>query len=163
MNLHEFAKSVAQYAPLLGAALPIPGGQLLGQAIATAFGGDLNKPEDLLKKIQADPEASLKFLSVQENNKLEIEKLLFTDRQEARQRELDYIKVTGVKDYTLKNLAYITTAGFFAVLLILFMPALDLNDQEKNLIMVLLGMLASKWQTIIDYYFGASRNGNGNK
>lgn len=161
MNLAELGKTVANYAPLLGAVLPFPGGLALGQAIATIFGGDLDKPEELIKKIQNDPEAALKFLSLQENNKLEIEQLLFADRQGARQREIDFMSKTGVKDYTLKNLAYITTAGFFGVLFLLFMPNLDINEQEKNLILVLLGMLVSKWQTIIDYYFGSSRNGNG--
>lgn len=132
MNLHDFAKSVAQFAPLLGAALPIPGGQLLGQAIANTFGGDINNPDELLKRIQADPEANLKFLTLQENNKLEIEKLLFSDREGARQREIDYIKATGLKDFTLKNLAYIVTIGFFIVLLILFLPFVNLNEQEKT-------------------------------
>lgn len=160
MSLLDFGKSIAKYAPLLGAALPIPGGQILGQVIADTFQGDIKNPKDLLEKIAADKQANRKLQLIEANHQLEIEKLVFADRESAREREIKYIEKTGQKDYTLKNLAYITTIGFFTVLFILFLPVMDINDQEKNLIMVLLGMLASKWQTIIDFYFGASRDNN---
>lgn len=160
MNIAELARTVATYAPLLGAAIPVPGGEILGLAIANAFGGDVKKPDDLISKIQVDPEAAFKLLALQANNNSEIEKILFSDRQDARRREIEYIEKTGVKDYTLKNLSYITTAGFFAVLFMLFYPGIEINEQENHLVLVLLGMLASKWQTIIDYYFGSSQTGN---
>jgi len=60
----------------------------------------------------------------------------------------------------LKNMAYLVTLGFFAALFLLFMPW-QLNGDEKNLLSMLVGMLASKWQTIIDFFFGSSRNTQG--
>jgi len=57
-------------------------------------------------------------------------------------------------------MAYLVTLGFFAALFLLFMPW-QLNGDEKNLLSMLVGMLASKWQTIIDFFFGSSRNTQG--
>lgn len=163
MGLSELGKKISQFAPLLGAALPIPGGAVFGHAIAALFGGDLSKPDDLIKRIEADKDAQLKLYQLQIENQLEIEKLIFSDKKDAREREIRFIEKTGKQDYTLKNLAYITTFGFFVALMTLFLPNLEVDEQEKNLIMVLLGMLASKWQTIIDYYFGTSKSNEGNK
>jgi len=161
--LTDLGKTVARYAPLLGAVLPVPGGIAMGQLVASMFNGDINKPEDLIKKIEADKDAAFKLAQFQLNHQLELERSFLADKQDARQREIEYIKATGGKDHTLKNLAFITTFGFFLALFVLFIPLIDINEQEKNLIMVLLGMLASKWQSIIDYYFGSSHNGNSHK
>lgn len=158
MNLSKLGKTIARFAPLLGAALPLPGGAALGQLIADAFGGNINDPKDLINRIKNDSDAAIKIKEIEANERIEAERIIAQDKQNARTREVDYIKATGEKDYTLKNLAYITTAGFFLVLLLLFIPGIDVNEQEKNLILVLLGMLASKWQTIIDYFFGSSNS-----
>lgn len=156
MNLSDLGKTVAKYAPLLGAVLPIPGGVAIGQAIASAFGGDVDNPADLIRRIEQDPEREIKLQQIAVNKEIEITKAILADKQSARQREIDFIKATGKEDQTLKRLAYIVTLGFFTVLFLLFVPHLEINEAEKSLILVLLGMLASKWQTIIDYYFGAS-------
>jgi hypothetical protein len=156
MSLSELGKTVAKYAPLLGAVLPIPGGLAIGQAIAAVFGGDPQNTDDLIKRIEGDPDREIKLKEIEATKQTEITRLILADKQSARQREIDYIKATGKTDQTLKYLSFIVTFGFFIALFLLFLPALDVNEQEKNLILVLLGMLASKWQTIIDYYFGSS-------
>jgi hypothetical protein len=156
MSLSDLGKTVAKYAPLLGAVLPIPGGVAIGQAIAAVFGGDPQNTDDLIKRIEGDPDREIKLKQIEATKETEITRLILADKQSARQREIDYIKATGKTDQTLKYLSFIVTFGFFIALFLLFLPALDVNEQEKNLILVLLGMLASKWQTIIDYYFGSS-------
>jgi hypothetical protein len=156
MNLSDLGKTVAKYAPLLGAVLPLPGGAAIGAIIAEVFGGDVNKPEELISLIQNDPQAVLKLKEIQSNQDIEITRIITADKQNARQREIDYIKATGKDDRTLKNLAYFTTIGFFGTLFLLFFPQVDLNEAEKQLLALLIGMLASKWQTVMDYFFGSS-------
>lgn len=158
MALLDLAKYVAKYAPLVGAALPIPGGEIIGKIVANAFGGDPSNPDDILKKIEADTQAGIKLKSLELEHQEKLTQILFDDRKDARSREIQFIEKTGEKDYTQKNLAYFTTLGFFVILLILFLPIVDLNDQEKNLIMILIGMLASNCQTVINYYFGSSKH-----
>lgn len=74
------------------------------------------------------------------------------DRKNARQYGVGY------KDF-LRWMAYLVTFGFFAALFLLFIP-LNLDSEEKNLLSMLVGMLASKWQTIIDFFYGSSRHNN---
>lgn len=62
----------------------------------------------------------------------------------------------------LKNMAYLVTIGFFSALLFLFFNE-NINTAARELLSMLIGMLASKWQTIIDFYYGASRNKEINK
>lgn len=59
-------------------------------------------------------------------------------------------------DRHLKQLAMVTTIGFFLALLMLFYPLTQISSSEEQLISMLIGMLVSKWQTIIDFYFGSS-------
>lgn len=53
----------------------------------------------------------------------------------------------------LRRMAAIVTLGFFGCLFLLFYQGTNLNPTEQNLLSMLIGMLASKWQTIIDYLF----------
>lgn len=163
MNLGELGKTVAKFAPLLGSVLPIPGGAVLGQAIAGVFGGDLKNTDDLIEKINNDPEAELKLLDIQSRERLEIERLAVErirfaneDRASARNKELEHIRLTGKEDKTLKVLAYTVTLGFFVSIYLVFSQSSNLNESEKQMLSILLGMLAGKFQTIIDYFFGAS-------
>jgi hypothetical protein len=164
MTLADLGKIVVKYgAPLLGTALGGTGGGLIGKLIADYFGGDIKDIDDLINKISLDPDKEIKLKQIESNERIELERLITLDKQSARQRETEFIKATGTKDYTLKNLAYITVIGFFGVLFTLFMQHIDINETEKQLLAVLIGMLASKFQTIIDYYFGASREREWNK
>ena len=154
--LSKLSNIVAQYAPLVGAVLPIPGGQAIGELIANIFGGNINNPDDLIERIKNDKDAGFKLAQLQLNHQAMIEKIFLEDKQNARQREVEYIKSTGKEDKTLKILAYITTIGFFVALFLLFYPQTQINDHERDLLAMLIGMLTSKWQTVIDYFFGAS-------
>jgi hypothetical protein len=58
----------------------------------------------------------------------------------------------------LRHLAYVVTFGFFAALLFLFLP-ITFNSEGRELLSMLVGMLASKWQTIIDFFYGSSKQG----
>lgn len=53
----EFAKLGL---PLLGAALPIPGGEAIGTAVAAMIGAPSSAPEDILKTVQGNADALVK-------------------------------------------------------------------------------------------------------
>lgn len=58
MELKDIAAQIAKFGlPLLGAALPIPGGAALGSALAKAIGAPDDTPAHILATLNASPEA----------------------------------------------------------------------------------------------------------
>lgn len=78
------------------------------------------------------------------------------DPVSARQRQII------LHDKTNNRLAYGVTAGFFLMIILLFIPALSINLAEgtKNILFTLLGVVATGWSNIIGYYFGSSAGSN---
>ena len=69
MNLQEFGQQLAKFGlPLLGAALPIPGGAVLGQALATYIGSPTSTPNDILATLGASADAIEKAKEFELNN-----------------------------------------------------------------------------------------------
>ena len=72
MNWKDLGKMVAQFAPLLGDLLPIPGAGIAGKLIASAFGCD-NTPDAIAQAIAADPDAGIKLATIESNNRAALE------------------------------------------------------------------------------------------
>lgn len=107
-------------------------------------------------------------------NKLELEKLALANKQEdnrhaekkteiitadksnARNREIEVVKVTGKKDNTVTILAGVIVIGFFAGLISLVFVHLDKGSGTYELLYMMFGALIAKFGTVIDYFFGAS-------
>ena len=69
MDLKSFAQSLASIGlPLLGAALPIPGGVAIGTALANWISSPSAKPEDILATLTSSAEALQKAKEFQANN-----------------------------------------------------------------------------------------------
>jgi len=75
MNLSDLGAHVADFAPLLGKLLPIPGAGIAGDLIAAAFGTE-NEPDAIMAAIKADPDAGIKLAAIESNNKAAIESQL---------------------------------------------------------------------------------------
>lgn len=150
---------VSEAAPMLASVLGTP---LLGVGISLLnryFSISSKDTSVLYDAIRLDPEASLKLKTLEYENAELLEKISsmdyateVDDRKNARFYSLPYKNFIG-------HMAYIVTLGFFAALFLLFLP-LNLSGDEKNLLSMLVGMLASKWQTIIDFFYGSSRHNN---
>jgi len=156
MIFSDLIKLVTGYAPELGAALAGPAGGLVGTLVASVFGGSKDNPEELIKRIQTDPEAPIKLKTLEYQHQEELAKLKLNDYQvevndrvDARKYGIEY------KDF-MRRMAYIVTAGFFVALFVLFCPQVNLNTDEKQMMSIVLGMLVGKWQTIIDFFYGSS-------
>lgn len=67
MDWKDVGKSVAQFAPMLGSLLPIPGAGMAGQLIANAFGTE-NTPDAIHNAIKADPDAAIKLAKIEADN-----------------------------------------------------------------------------------------------
>jgi len=99
MNLMDFGKELARIGlPLLGAALPLPGGAALGQLLASKITGDPGaKPEDILAQLSqnADALAKAKELEMKhEETILQIQVDAEKSARDAEQRQLETINAT---------------------------------------------------------------------
>lgn len=156
MSFQDLVKTVSGYAPTLGSALGGPVGSIIGTAISSVFGGSHTDPQDLVKRINEDPEAALKLRTIEFQNAQALSQINaqnylteVDDRKDARKNSPQF------KDF-LRHMAYLITFGFFATLFLLFLPQTNLNPTERQMLSMLVGILVSKWGTIVDFFYGSS-------
>lgn len=161
--VQKIAAAIGTYAPSVASILAAtgvgaPAGAVVGAigAIARAFGmPEGSQAEEVLKKIETDPEAYLKLKAAEnefklgvmkeENEKLRIE---IGDIQNARERE----KTT--KDSVNRNLAYAIITAFIIVVLV---TLAGWTKVESVLAGTLIGYLSAKAEQVLAYYFGSSK------
>lgn len=148
---------IERAAPTLSSVLLSPFSSIVVSLISHAFGkasGDITG----LKAVLSDPELTqqnalrlreLEYAHAAQFAQLASQdyKIEVDDRMDARKQALIF------RDF-LRHMAYLITAGFFIALFMLFAP-ITISEDEKNLLFLLVGMLASKWQTIIDFFYGS--------
>lgn len=156
INLKEI---VSKAAPILGAAISStsPIGAMAVSLISALFGVKTTDPQELVKAIQDDPDHDIKLLQIQnshldalalansEDYKIEVE-----DRENAREI------LPQAKEF-MQWVTICVTVGFFGVFTLLVSQYVNIDNTEKDLISMLIGVLISKWSTIIDFWFGSSR------
>lgn len=160
MNWSDVGNAVAKAAPTLGAALGGPAGAAVGVLISQALGVK-NTPQDVMSNLQADPNAQLKLIEFQNTHEIELQKIALQvvqtesqDRDSARTHNTENIK-SG--DTTTTRIAMAIVIGFFITLVGMFYIAVMPGEvTDKDVLVLLLGQLAAKFSTVIDFYFGGS-------
>jgi hypothetical protein len=160
MNWSDIGKNIIKAAPLLGSALMGPTGGVVGTLIASQFGAERNNPEDVMQKINADPNAVLKLKELELTNQqklaeiaLEEHKATLQDIASARAREVQLAQ-SGNRDWMPSILALIVTSGFFITFFIIFFTQSDSGDKE--VLNVMSGNLGAGLISVLGYYFGSS-------
>lgn len=143
-------------APILGTVLGSPLAGVALSLIANCFGGNPKDIGDLLNKIKLDANASVKLREIELQHQEILQHIASHDFEIEVQDKEDARKYGYLYKDFLLHMSYFVTVGFFAALFLLFIP-LTISESEKNLLSMLVGMLASKWQTIIDFFYGSSR------
>lgn len=165
MDFKKLGKTLAAKGlPLIGTALGGSVGGTVAEMITNVLGLDEGATEDeILKKIEADPEALLKLKQLQANKELELKRLSISedqmyllDTQDARKSQVEREKATGKPDYNLYILAWVNVIGFFLIVGILIFAKIDAN--ADNVLYMLLGVLATCYAKIVSYFFGSSKS-----
>lgn len=165
MEWKDVGKVIGKIAPVLGSAMGGPAIGGLVSIIANAFGvSDPDpQPDQIMRAIEADPDVAAKLLAIQDNNRVEIERIALqrdqaylTDRQNARSRQVSSEKVTGKRDINLYALAWLIVAGFFALTGMLCFVTLP-ND-SSGVIFMLFGSLSTAFGMVMQYFFGSSKS-----
>ncbi len=153
----DWKSVVGTLAPTIATAL---GGPLAGAGVAALSQVLLGKKDGTEKEISialqgASPEvlaqikkADQDFAIRMRELDIDVEKLVYSDRDSARKRESE------VKDSTPRNLAYMLVVAFILVLsAIIFGKA----QVDSVLAGTLIGYLSAKCEQVLAYYFGSSR------
>ena len=156
MKLTDLIDVVSKVSPIIGTALAGPAGGLVGTLIANTFGADDKNPDDILKKLQADPEAQfkLKQLELQHQEALqqiEAQKYIaeLNDVANARNRQI----------LTNDNVPTILSIGFLIIYAILQFYAIYSPGGQDD---VISARVQDILMMIIGYYFGSSHKENNN-
>ena len=170
MDFTDIASAIGKYAPVLGAALsPLTGGTsaLIGAgigALTKAFGlSESATSEEILKTIQADPEANLKLIAAESDYKLKMRdfdiqelKAQLADVQSARSRQIEHEKATGESDTNLYALAWVLVLGF--LILIGFLLKVPVPEDQNGVLFMLFGALAAGFGQVLSFFFGSSKS-----
>jgi hypothetical protein len=165
-SLDDLGKTVSKYAPLLGAVLPFPGAAALGTLISETFGGDVNKPQELISRIMQDPEASIKLATIQSNERIEIERLAVEsmkaqneDLANARSREIEISKIPeSQRDKEPFIIAIMFLIGYFALatLIVVAIVTNQVSTAELQPIIQMLKDMGLATMIILTFYFGSA-------
>jgi hypothetical protein len=165
MDLKTFGEELAKIGlPLLGAALPIPGGAALGTALASAIGSPTDKPEDVLATLGQSADAIEKAKEFQAQNSMQVlqihldyQKSMYAEEVADRQSARTLQQVT--QSLTVPMLAWAIIGTFIAVV---GATLLGYSHVESALAGTLVGYVSAKAEQIIGFYFGSS-HGSQNK
>lgn len=171
MNLADLGKMIISYgAPLLGTLIAGVPGNAIGQIVASAFGGDINDPDGLAKKIARDPDAKAKLEEIQSTQKVELQKLLVLSEQNRLQSENERMRIAfeNTQDARKQNVAYRTiypqilsttvVAGFFAC--IYWIAAYTQDAADRDILYLLTGILGTAFGAVVNYWLGSSVDKN---
>ncbi len=149
----EILATVGKVSPLVGDVLRSNLSSVAMGFLSTSFSVDHKNIGALRDAIHNDPESAIKIKTIEYEHADTLASI-------ANQSQSNTGAVSCVYKDFLRHMAYFVTAGFFAALLLLFLP-FPFNDHEKELLSMLVGMLVSKWQTIIDFFYGSSHRQGG--
>lgn len=152
--------------PLLGAALPIPGGAAIGSALAAAIGpnkdGDVpQSAQDLVKRLVEDPEARQRAVEFQAQHRERMTGMLLDHEHRMRQADnadRDSARRANVEGGTTNKLFWLsvvlvmTALGCEAAVLFLGIP----ENANEFVVGRVLGLLDSIALTVLAYWFGSS-------
>ena len=157
-NIKELLQSAA---PWLANAVGGPLAGIAVKAIAEALGQDPDAtpdavsqalakatPDQLLSLKQAEADFKVKMREIGFHNIERLEEIAAGDRDSARRRQME------LKDNTPHTLAYLITAGFFSLLILMMFQ--QPPEGSETILNIMLGSLGTAWVSCISYFFGTT-------
>lgn len=149
------SSTISKAAPLLGLAFGGAPGGLVGSLIGQLFGGSPGDPEELLRKINSDPDAAIKLLTLQndhleflQTHALDTLKTTNADLADARSRQVEMAKA-GIHEWIMPVLAVLSMMQFW--LYIIFCKFYNLQID----VTILTDLFAMAFMAFT-FYFGSS-------
>lgn len=164
--MSDWKKVLGTVAPWIGAAATGGVPALVGMAAAqlgSAFGKDIEgsveaiaqavrgaTPEQMLALKLADNEFSVTMQRLGFENIQALEKIAADDRASARQMH------TAVRDLSTPILSCMVVLAFFTTVYILLTQTVEIQTEMRDVVMVLIGTLATSFTQVLNFRFGTS-------
>ena len=155
--------SILSDIPFIGKLIDDYGEKLVLQGVQKLTGIDLSKEELTNEDKQKIMDSQIEIMKIdfdklklETEAKLQSKKMVFDDKSNARNREVEVTKATGKKDNAVTILAGVIVFGFFAGLISLVFVHLDKGSGVYELLYMCFGALTMKFGTVVDYFFGSS-------
>ena len=163
----DIAGVVGKAAPILGTLIGGPAGAAIGGLVAAALGTE-NTPDAIQAAIAMDPQAALKLASLESDNKVKLQAMLFAhadnviaadtaavqadvaDRKSAREREV------AVKDNTPAMLAWVIVVASVALGAAVVTGYVSKDPALAGIVGTVIGYVFSEAKQVLAYYFGSS-------
>lgn len=113
-------------------------------------------PEEALQRMRADAQMQHEFQMKMLEQDAELEKAYLADRQNARARDIEFIKA-GRPNLRGDILAYCAIGAL--ILSIVLAYTLDLSGPQQNILSALIGALVMLVKDVYGFEFGASKEG----
>lgn len=168
IDFSSVIKAVSSFAPTVGSALAGPIGGIVGDLVAKLFGGNAQEPDDLVAKINADPDAAIKLKKLEYEHqevlaKYKADQVISdnADVADARDRDEKIIQDASAPNAG-KVVSIIALVPHMITLLtgfsIVFIASLRLFDHNANINDTLLTMIVGQLFVIFSqqckFYFG---------
>ena len=164
--MSDWKKVLGTVAPWIGAAATGGVPALIGMAAAqlgSAFGKDVEgsveaiaqavrgaTPEQMLALKQADNEFAMTMQRLGFENTQALERIAADDRASARQMHM------AVRDLSTPILSYMVVLAFFTTVYILLTQTVEIQTEMRDVVMVLIGTLATSFTQVLNFRFGTS-------
>ncbi len=170
MDLSDIGQDIIKAAPLLGSLLGGPAGGAVGTLLAAKFGGSPNNVDDLVKKMNDDPQRDIKLAEIESNNEIQLQNLIITNENNIMINQTAQLKIQAdnvasardmnqknkkLSDETIKILLVIFTFLVIAACLTGIFKKLITTDIIPVITMIL-GVFLSEVKNYNGFYFGDS-------
>lgn len=167
LSWKDLEEDVVMMAPALGAMVGGPAGAAAGKLIATALGCD-HSPDAVAQALKSDPDAAVKLQQLENDKTLGLAQInanIQTAQINAEAAEVqsdtentssarDMAKATGLAPQIILSTIFIV--GFFWVLGELLHGELSIPAAERDIAILLIGLIVREIPTIMQFWFGSS-------
>jgi len=167
MDWKELATEVAKIGlPLIGAALPVPGGAAIGTALASHIGAKSADPSDILVALQSSADAVQKAKEFEATHQ---EKMLeLTLANQTAEVQADVADRTSARDMVAKMksmapqilISIVYNLGYFWLLKYFIdnLHSQQMDEWQKGVIGTLVGVLTAAIPQINNFWFGSTHS-----
>lgn len=164
--MSDWKKVLGTVAPWIGAAAAGGVPALVGMAanqLGNAFGKNVDgtveaiaqavsgaTPEQMIALKNSDNDFKIKMQELGFQNIQAIDKIAADDRASARAMHM------AVRDMSTPVLSYLVVVAFFGVIYMILTQAINVPPELRDVVMVLIGTLASAFTQVLNFRFGTS-------
>ncbi|QDH49672.1 hypothetical protein KYLE_63 [Pantoea phage Kyle] len=175
MNWSDIGKAIGGAAPILGGLLGGPAGAAIGSVVSATLGVE-NTPDSVDSALRNNPEALLRLKELQENSKVELQKLAVQAEQNRLQSDLETYKAEASdrasarllaaqqqRDFIRPAVTVLMLLGGIGIVLLVFSGyAKDLLTDPTASITVgtLIGLWFGEVKQVLAFWFGATKDSN---